>query len=205
LKLLLQHQYAQKIINSGIDTTSDRHTTPLHLAVQHDLHETVLILTRSFPPVQYPRPSQSRENQIQLSALSAQGETPLHSAVNRDEWDMIQILLTVGADLSVINKNGKSVFDCAKTQRRTQLVRLFEDVEIEPRALLEQRYLSEPKAADSFQQLYDTVLARLESLRVKLEFIHEDLKDTSESCVQFVKNWQGELCRGCNQYLCLSR
>jgi hypothetical protein len=203
LRLLLQHQYVQENVNVGIDSTDVKHTTAIHLAVQHGLHSTVLALTQPFPPIRYPRPGPARENRIQLSILNAVGQSPLHLAVNRNDWDMIQILVGSRADLSLTNTDGQSAFDLAKAQSKTNLVQLFENAEFEVRPLLERKYLGGPQS-ERAKEFFDTVFARLQMIRTKLGLIEEELKDDSEKICSVCEKTAGALCGECNQYLCLA-
>jgi hypothetical protein len=198
LKVLLQHEYVQENINVGIDSSSDTHTTGLHLAVVHRLHESVFILTRPFPPVQYPSLGQKRPNRIATSAPNAAGDTPMHCAVRAADWDMVQVLINAGADTSAVNRAGRSPFDLA----RGQLIRLFEEGEIESRAALERRYMSEFRTVDRTRLFYDAIFGRLDKVKRLLALIQESIKSDEEKTCSICEDAVGELCAECNQYFC---
>lgn len=169
LKILLQHSFIQENINMAVGSKVGV-TTALHLAVRYQLHETVLLLTSAFPTITYPSKSFWKlENKIDVSLVSGWGETPLHTAVRQRDWDMIQILINAGANMSAVDKDGLSAYDVAKSLGFKRLVDLFEECEIETRGVLEKRYLdameNERAKSEFFRRVHE-----------KVEFVHENIK-----------------------------
>ena len=60
-----------------------------------------------------------------INALSNDNSTPLHSAVNNNNVDVIKILVDNGADVNILDNNNISPFDIAITYGRVEIVELF--------------------------------------------------------------------------------
>ena len=207
LRLLLEHKDVQNNINLGFGSEVGT-TTALHVAVQHRIHEAVLLLTKPFPQIRYPVVTFWKiENDINLSALNALGSTALHIAVRDDDWDMIQILINAGANLSVMDKDGRSAFDLAKSLGLSRLCGLLEESEIEPQEVLDARYIHSREDDLARNKFFDALEKKIGDVHRGLDLIQEKIEQQEKGLAKgllctLCNTKVGRLCPECNQQIC---
>ncbi|MBO4405988.1 MAG: ankyrin repeat domain-containing protein [Alphaproteobacteria bacterium] len=64
---------------------------------------------------------------INVNAQDKNGRTALMSATDRGHYEMVQLLLEHGADVSIKNKRGGTVLDCAKSSGNDKIVGIVKD------------------------------------------------------------------------------
>ena len=58
------------------------------------------------------------KKKLNINKKNKNGDTPLHLAVQRGDYDIIQLLLDNGADITIKNKKGISPYDLADKDMR---------------------------------------------------------------------------------------
>ncbi|KAF2429988.1 ankyrin, partial [Tothia fuscella] len=93
-------------------------TTPLHYAAENS-HFSLLsaMLPRSTRLVQL----QDGAKSMAFDQRDSVGQTPLHIACQRKEQEMVDLLLTSGADPSITNHRGESALDVALRKHETEI------------------------------------------------------------------------------------
>ena len=61
-----------------------------------------------------------------MNAQNYNGMTPLHQAVTYNSTDAMKVLLQHGADPSIVDNTGKTVFDLALNLNEREAIRLLE-------------------------------------------------------------------------------
>jgi len=101
---VVKHLASQADVH-GVEKTSGR--TALHKAAFFGHTKTVQFLVKDCG--------------LKLNAVDYNGDTPLHDAVKINNPEVVELLVSAGADLKIRNKQGKSVFDLAKDYGHTNL------------------------------------------------------------------------------------
>lgn len=197
LKLLLQHEYAQRYINDGIESDHGV-TTPLHIAAMFGNYETVFLLTSPFPAIKFPLASRKKiENTIDCNKLNANGLSALHIAVKNNDWEMFQVLVSVGASQSVVTKDGQSPFELAKALGFAKMAELLETSEIESAEVLKGRHV---KLETKEMKFYEEVINIIDQTDAKMDQIIKKVSATQGCC--FCHEELGTLCNQCQQTIC---
>lgn len=66
-----------------------------------------------------------REKQAPVDATTKNGETALHLSAEKGKLEFVKMLIEWGADLTILNKEGKSAYDFAKEQNQKEVMVLL--------------------------------------------------------------------------------
>ena len=148
------------------------------------------------------------QNNINLGFGSEVGTTTaLHIAVRDDDWDMIQILINAGANLSVMDKDGRSAFDLAKSLGLSRLCGLLEESEIEPQEVLDARYIHSREDDLARNKFFDALEKKIGDVHRGLDLIQEKIEQQEKGLAKgllctLCNTKVGRLCPECNQQIC---
>lgn len=107
---------------AGLNLKNNSGNTPLHICIRQNNHIVSKILIT---------------NNAKLNIQNQWGMTPLHYAVmiadtigQKQNFDLIQLMLRNGGDPNIVNENGISPYEQAKAWKNSFILRLFEDFKI---------------------------------------------------------------------------
>lgn len=105
----------QELIHQGfkINSQDNKGLTPVHLAVELHLTESLKILLES--------------DATAVNYRDGKGRTPLHVAVEYEWMKGVQLLLELKTDLKIVSKNGETVLHVAARKGNPQLLKILLD------------------------------------------------------------------------------
>ena len=148
----------RQLIRSGvdIDTPNSSGRSPLHIAVERQLHGLAELLLETGADPNLHDKADERWNHG--------ADTPLHQATHGADERMIRLLLSYKADPNVRNLRGLSPVDIAEARNQPHLVRLLKSTPTLPK-------LQQPPATPQpIPQLY-TIEAAAKLLSVEADFV----------------------------------
>ena len=132
LIILLRMKIVQENIDIPIIDEKENNglfSTALHVAVTNGRYYQTILLSNSLPGViedntlkDYSLADISDNQPANPLQLSSNGNSVLHIAAYKNDWEMIQILLNVCPDLEIKNTKGKTAIDVARENGHEQLV-----------------------------------------------------------------------------------
>lgn len=105
------------LIKNGADVnmTTEFGETPLHFACSGGNHSDATTKVVEF----------LIDNKANINAVSNQGETPIYQAVYWGNENIVKLLKSKGADLSIKTKEGKTPMDVAKEKKNESLIEIL--------------------------------------------------------------------------------
>jgi ankyrin repeat protein len=184
LRLLLKFEYVQQNIDIPIIETQENSfghkTTALHIAVSNQRHGQVIMLTQDLPVIKFniyskrilekdsPVSDDSSMQSANAAQLATSGNSSLHIAAYKNDWDMCQILLNAYSENQILNTREQTPCEVARSRGFEELAQKIDEMDILPIEELQQKYLSdimftfergskEPATREAVEKLKETV------------------------------------------------
>lgn len=133
LSILLRMKVVQENIDIPIIDEKGNNglaSTALHIAVTNGRYYQTILLSNPLPGIiedntlrDYSLTDISDNQPANPLQLSSNGNSVLHIAAYRNDWEMVQILLNICPDLEIKNTKGKTAIDIARENGYDQLVK----------------------------------------------------------------------------------
>ena len=193
LRILLRMDYIQQNVDAPIiergAKSSGRCTTALHIAVSNHRHAQALLLTQSFPAVEFgldgkrilssdsPIADDSTRQPANPIQLTTSGNAPLHIAAFTNDWDMCQILLNVSDDNYILNCDEKTPIDIARERGYNELAQKLEENDPESVEELMERYLSGLIRTNQYQNTNPASREAVDDLKDAIAELEKTVKE----------------------------
>ncbi|EAX91318.1 hypothetical protein TVAG_065340 [Trichomonas vaginalis G3] len=158
MQILLKTEFVQTNVDFPIQSvlSKDISLTALNIAVSYSRHGQALLLTQNFIQPEFDlegnrilfknTPVIDESSILPADCLhkTVSGNTPLHIATYRNDWDMCQILMSVMPDVNVLNDKEQTPAELAKLYNHNELAEKLTKAELDPIETLIAKYLTKP-------------------------------------------------------------
>lgn len=159
LEVLLRYKFTWENIDipvdepAGVPRKRSPSTTALHVAVTNRRHAAAILLTED-PTTPFIDSANDEvghfiPQRVDIHAFTTFGNAPIHIAARQNDWDMCQILLNAGADLTLRNDQGKTAIDIAREFHYNDLAEKLEKNKFMTLCELKLKYLGEEDDGDA--------------------------------------------------------
>jgi len=215
LEVLLSCDYIQTTIEVSTDSKSygDENlcNNSLHIAVTNRRYKQVYLLLKDrFIKTQFfYLPEKTCFSPIYVNLQSISRNTPLHISVFNNDKKMCQLLLSFGADPSILNSDRKAPLDLSYDLGYKEVAQVIEKNEdISPEDIIEENHADIPKIDDISPQITINELAKMIfDLRNKLETMEKQPKqyvipNNIVSSCSICGNIGADTCPNCHKVFC---
>lgn len=191
MQILLKTEYIQANIDYPVQSllSKDTNLTALHIAVSFCRHGQALLLTQNFMQPEFnididrilfkntPISDESAQQPADCMHRTMSGNTPLHIAAYRNDWDMCQILLLSVPDKDIINDKEQTPSELARFYGHNELADKLDAMKLDSIDSLYKKYVPAQVKVAPNNESHPASDEMVEELRENINVLKETINN----------------------------